>query len=300
MGTRLQRIGITSALHKPRAREATCRAVEALQAAGASPLVSREQARACGLACGSWEDDPEPALDLMLVLGGDGTFLAAARQMAPLGTPLLGVDLGGFGFLAEEDPEAALRQIERLLAGDFAIEERLMLRARGVRAGEVLAELLGLNDAVIATSGLRRMMRLRVEIDGRDIGEFAADGLVIATPTGSTAYSLSAGGPIVEPQVDALVLTTICPHTLHDRPLVVRADSRLTCTVQPRQSDGHAISLTVDGQQSVDLQAQDQVLIERAECAARVVQLGRRTFYDRLHTKLGWGNGGDRGTGNRE
>lgn len=293
----LRTVGITCALHKPHAREATRRVAQALEAAGATVSASCELARACDLNCDTWEERPDRPLDLMLVLGGDGTFLAAAREMAPLGTPLLGVDLGGFGFLAEEEPDAVVEQIGPLLGGDFAIEERLMLRARQVRGNKTLAELLALNDVVIATGGPRRMMRLSVAIDGRDIGQFAADGLIIATPTGSTAYSLSAGGPIVEPQVDALILTTICPHTLYDRPLVVRAASKLTCTVQLRKSDvattspGHAMSLSVDGQESVELRAGDTVTVERAECSARVVHLGRRTFYDRLHAKLQWAKG---------
>jgi NAD+ kinase len=165
-----------------------------------------------------------------------------------------------------------------------------MLRARLRRGGEIVEDFLGLNDAVSAADGLRRIIRLQVDIDGQDIGRFAADGMIVATPTGSTAYSLSAGGPIVEPQVQALVLTTICPHTLHDRPLVVRADSKLTCVVQPQRQTDESLSLTVDGQQVVGLRGDDEVLIERAECAARLVQLGRRTFYDRLHDKLHWGD----------
>lgn len=291
MTTRLRTVGITCALHKPQAREATRRVVAALQEAGVEVCASEQLARACGLQCETWHQVPDRSLDLMLVLGGDGSFLAAARQMAPLGTPLLGVDLGGFGFLAEEDPEAVIAHMERVLAGQYSIEERLMLRARQVREGNTLAELLALNDAVIATSGARRMMRLSLEIDGGVVGQFAADGLIVATPTGSTAYSLSAGGPIVEPQVEALILTTICPHTLHDRPLVVRAESRLACIVQPGHGNDHGISLCVDGQVHVPLQAGDQVLIERAECRTRVVQLGRRTFYDRLRAKLQWADG---------
>jgi len=290
MTNAIHKVGIACAPHRPRAREAIREAVELLQAAGAEVFVGREIAATCDLQCAVFDHEADQPLDLLLVLGGDGTFIAAARQVAPLGTPLLGVDLGGFGFLAEEEPERALAQVDRLLAGDFEIEERLMLRARLRRGGEIVEDFLGLNDAVIAADGLRRIIRLQVDIDGQDIGRFAADGMIVATPTGSTAYSLSAGGPIVEPQVQALVLTTICPHTLHDRPLVVRADSKLTCVVQPQRQTDESLSLTVDGQQVVGLRGDDEVLIERAECAARLVQLGRRTFYDRLHDKLHWGD----------
>jgi len=289
MARAINRVGIACALHKPRAKEATCTAVALLKAAGAQVFVSNGLAATCELDCGVFDCVADEPVDLMLVLGGDGTFISAAREVAPLGVPLLGVDLGGFGFLAEEELERALAEIDRVLAGDFEIEERLMLRARLRRDGEIIEDFLGLNDAVIASEGVRRMVRLDVEIDGQDIGQFAADGLIIATPTGSTAYSLSAGGPIVEPQVEALVLTTICPHTLHDRPLVVRADSKLGCTVQSRHQSEDGLALTVDGQQAASLRGDDEVLIERAECAARLVQLGRRTFYDRLHSKLQWG-----------
>ncbi len=283
----IHKVGIACAPHRPHAKEAVREAVTLLQAAGAEVFVGREIAVAGDLQCQIHE--PGQPLDLMLVLGGDGTFIAAARQVAPQGTPLLGVDLGSFGFLAEEEPERALAQVDRLLAGDFEIEERLMLRARLRRDGEIIESFLGLNDAVIACDGPRRMTRLQVDIDGQDIGTFAADGMIVATPTGSTAYSLSAGGPIVQPQVQALVLTTICPHTLHNRPLVVRADSKLTCVVDSRETDD-GLNLTVDGQQVVGLRGDDEVLIERAECTANLVQLGRRTFYDRLHDKLHWGD----------
>jgi len=289
MAEPVRRIAIVSALHKPRAQEATCRAVELLQAAGASVVVSPALAETCGLDCATCEDLTEAAPELMLVLGGDGTFLAAARMMAPIGVPLLGVDLGGFGFLAEEEPDRALAQIDRLLAGDFEIEERMMLRVEMVRAGTVRAQFLGLNDAVIATGAFRRLVRLDLRVNDLPAGRFAADGLIIATPTGSTAYSLSAGGPIVEPTVEAMLITTICSHTLSSRPLVVRVDSLLEVTVESGRVPHDDLGLTVDGQETVDLLPADQVRVSRAQFSARLVQLGRRTFYDRLHAKLRWG-----------
>ncbi len=283
------KVGVTTALHKARARDMTCQLVARLQGAGATVFASADLAQACQLDCEVREDLSAAALDLMLVLGGDGTFLAAARQMAPVGTPLLGVDLGGFGFLAEEKPERVLEEIERLLAGDFEIEERIMLQVQLRRAGETVEDFLGVNDAVIATSSFRRLARLRTHIDGQEVALFEADGLIIATPTGSTAYSLSAGGPIVDPAVQALIVTAICPHTLHDRPLVVNAPSQVTVTIEPPHGPQEPLALTVDGQQGVELQAEDQVRVRRADCSARLVQLGRRTFYDRLRGKLSWG-----------
>jgi len=289
MGNAIYKTGIISALHKPRAKEVTCQLVERLQASGATVFASAELSQACELDCQVTDDLGAESPDIMLVMGGDGTFLAAARQMAPVGTPLLGVDLGGFGFLAEEMPEYVLNQVERLLAGDFEIEERMMLRVELRRESEVIEEFLGLNDAVVATASFRRLARLRTQIDGQEVAVFEADGLIIATPTGSTAYSLSAGGPIVEPAVQSLVLTAICPHTLHNRPLVVSADSQVTVTIEPALQPQEPLALTVDGQQGVQLQSRDEVRVSRAEYSARLVQLGRRTFYDRLKGKLSWG-----------
>lgn len=288
MAEPVRRIAIVSALHKPRAQEATCRAVELLQTAGATVVVTPALAATCAVDCATCEDLTEAAPELMLVLGGDGTFLSAARMMAPIGVPLLGVDLGGFGFLAEEEPDRALAQIDRLLAGDFEVEERMMLGVELIRDEQVRARFIGLNDAVMATGAFRRLVRLDLRVNGQPAGRFAADGLIIATPTGSTGYSLSAGGPIVEPTVEAMLITTICSHTLSSRPIVVRVDSLLEVVVEPERVPGD-LGLTVDGQETVDLLPADVVRVSRASFNARLVQLGRRTFYDRLHAKLRWG-----------
>ncbi len=289
MAERVERVGILSALHKPRVRETTQRAAHLLQEAGATVVVSETLAEACALDCDRCEDIARARPDLILVMGGDGTFLAAARLMAPLGVPLLGVDLGGFGFLAEEEPERMLAAIDRLLAGEFEIEERIMLHAAVLRDGEKCAGYLGLNDAVIATGSFRRIARLELHVAGEHIAQFAADGLIIATPTGSTAYSLSAGGPICDPRVEAILITAICPHTLHTRPLVVNADSELLVTVGGERQPSEDLALTVDGQETVKLLPGDHVAVARASVRARLVRLGRRTFYDRLRAKLRWG-----------
>jgi len=289
MGDPIRRVGISTALHKPHARDLTCEIAGALARAGVAVYSSPELAEHCQLECRVSAQLAADALDLMLVMGGDGTFLAAAREMAPVGTPLLGVDLGGFGFLAEEEPALVLERMPSILAGDFEIEERLMLRVRVRRAGQYIQDFLGLNDAVAATASFRRVARLGVRVDGQEVAALAADGLIVATPTGSTAYSLSTGGPIVEPSVQALVLTAICPHTLYARALVVSADSEVTVVVERTDPRHDALALTVDGQQGVQLRGGDEVLVSRAECVARLVQLGRRTFYDRLKSKLNWG-----------
>lgn len=286
----IRRVGIVAALHKPRAQEATRRAVALLEQAGAEVVVNTALAEACGLGATQCGDIVDARPDLMLVMGGDGTFLSAARMMAPIGTPLLGVDLGGFGFLAEEEPSWVLDEIERILAGEFAIDERLMLRITLLRDGQIAQELLGLNDAVMATGSFRRLVTLTLRVNGTDATRFGADGLIVSTPTGSTAYSLSAGGPIVHPSVEAIIVTAICPHTLSMRPLVVGADARVGVTIEPSREPQEDLALTVDGQETARLTPLDRVEVTKADCRARVVRLGRRTFYDRLRGKLRWGD----------
>jgi NAD+ kinase len=286
----IKRVGIVTALHKPRAQQATRTAVELLKKAGAEVVTNTALAEACELEESDCGDVVDAHPDLMLVMGGDGTFLAAARMMAPIGTPLLGVDLGGFGFLAEEEPEWVLDEINTILSGDFNIDERLMLHISLNRAGEVIEELIGLNDAVMATGSFRRLVMLDVAIDGIKATRFGADGLIVATPTGSTAYSLSADGAIVHPDVEAILITAICPHTLSMRPLVVSSDATVAVTIEPSREPQEDLALTIDGQETVKLQPRDQVVVSQAECRARVVSLGRRTFYDRLRGKLRWGD----------
>lgn len=286
----IRSVAITTALHKPHAQEATRRAVELLEQAGAEVVFTRALAEACGLPGATCDDVAEARPDLMLVMGGDGTFLSAARMMAPIGTPLLGVDLGGFGFLAEEEPSWVLDEIERILAGEFTIDERMMLAVEVHRHGEVVARLVGLNDAVMATGSFRRLVRLTLRLNGNGETRFGADGLIVSSPTGSTAYSLSAGGAIVHPNVEAILITAICPHTLTMRPLVIEASTAVSVTIEPSREPQDGIALTIDGQETVSLEPEDEVQVTRAECRARVVRLGRRTFYDRLRTKLRWGD----------
>ena len=290
MGKPIQRVGIVTALHKPRAKEATRRAVDLLQGAGAEVVVTTELAEACDVECTECEDLASADADLVMVMGGDGTFLSAARLVARKGTPLLGVDLGGFGFLAEEEPSRVLEEIHRIIAGDFEVEERMMLSASLRREGELHREFLALNDAVIATGSFRRLVRLGLSVNDQMAASFAADGLIVSTPTGSTAYSLSAGGPIVDPSVEVILITAICAHTLSTRPLVVRSDSKLCVMVDPARHPHDDLALTVDGQETSRLLPGDRVHVSRADFSTRVVNFGLTTFYDRLRTKLRWGD----------
>ena len=227
-------------------------------------------------------------LDLLLTLGGDGTLLRGARMVAREGVPVLGVNLGHLGFLTSaprDDMEAALT---RWLAGDFSIDERLVLQVYAETAdGERGREHLALNDAVLHKGGAARVIRLSMTARRDVVGSYSADGIILSTPTGSTAYSLSAGGPIVSPTVDCIIATPICPHTLGVRPLILPADETVTIEVlSPTQE----LLLTIDGQESETLVPGQRVVVSRAPRPVRLVRFPGQTFFSTLRRKLKWGD----------
>lgn len=230
--------------------------------------------------------------DAILVLGGDGTMLGAARAASEAGVPILGVNLGGLGFLTETSQEDLYPALERLFRGQVTLERRTMVEAlilheptsRRGRAKEIWRE-VGLNDAVIHPSERSRVIAMDLEIAGKEIGTLVGDGLIVASPTGSTAYSLSAGGPIVRPSIEALIATPISPHTVTWRPLLAGADE----TIRVRLRPGHPrASLTLDGQVAHTLTPGDDVLIRRARRRTTLIVLEPKSFYDTLRTKLAW------------
>ena len=225
-------------------------------------------------------------VDLLLVLGGDGTMLHAARVASQAGVPILGVNLGGLGFLTGTGADTLKPTLRRVLRGDFSVERRLMVEARiRPKGGGRPWSAVGLNDAVIHARDRSRVVSLDVRIGTSPIGTLVADGLIVATPTGSTAYSLSAGGPIVRPTVDALIATPISPHTLTFRPLVIGAGE----TVGARVRSGHApAAVTVDGQQTRRLETGDELSIRRAKRHVDLVVLEGDSFYDVLRSKFAW------------
>jgi len=225
---------------------------------------------------------------LMLVLGGDGTFLSVARVIGDRGTPILGVNLGSLGFLTEITLEDLYPTLEKVLAGDYRVEERLMLSAAIVSAGVESPRQLALNDVVINKGALARIIHLETHINRQYVTTFRADGLIVATPTGSTAYSLSAGGPIVYPTMDALILSPICPHTVTNRPLVVPGDSVLEITLKTPSEN---VMVTLDGQVGLPIQHEDTLRVQRARTRIRVVQPYRKNYFEILRMKLKWGEG---------
>jgi NAD+ kinase len=224
--------------------------------------------------------------DLLLVLGGDGTILAASREAAPRGIPILPINLGGLGFLTSFTLDELYRTLEDVLAGKAAINERVLLLVQRMHNAERLAPQHVLNEAVMHKGTLARMIDLELHIDGSFVCRYRSDGLIVATPTGSTAYSLSAGGPIVHPAVESILITPICPHTLSDRPVVVPD----TSSIELRFSDhSDSVFLTLDGQIGVPLQAGDHVSITRAKERLKLIYPPNKTYFEILRNKLKWG-----------
>lgn len=224
-------------------------------------------------------------VDFLIVLGGDGTLLSVARAVGELGIPILGVNLGGLGFLTATTLEELRPALEALLERRLVVEERMLLAARVRRGGRSVSEFLALNDVVIMKSAVSRIIDLRVAVEGQFAIGYRADGLIIATPTGSTAYSLSAGGPILFPTMDAVVLTPICSHTLTNRPIVLPGTQRVDVTLQTNQE----VMLTVDGQVGFGLHEGDTVEVEQAGARVRLVRFPDKHFFSVLRTKLHWG-----------
>jgi len=232
--------------------------------------------------------DLKERYDLVVVLGGDGTLLAVARNLAA-GVPILGVNLGTLGFLTEVNRGELYPSLVKVLDGRYAIEERSLLDAEVRSAGAAsnrCARYRVLNDAVVTKGALARIIELSLRVDGNLVARFRADGLIVSSPTGSTAYNLSAGGPIVYPRLPVAVLTPICPHALTLRPVVVPDDSRIEITLE---TSGEEVFLTLDGQEGCPLDAGDRVSITRTGAAVRLVKVSGRTFYDSLRGKLRWG-----------
>ena len=229
-----------------------------------------------------------PDLDLLLTLGGDGTLLRGARQVARHGTPVLGANFGHVGFLTSAAPEELVGAQALARSGEIWLDERMMLDVRAEsQDGAACGEFLALNDVVLHKGGVARMIRLEVGANGHMVGSYSADGIILATPTGSTAYSLSAGGPIVAPSVDCIIATPICPHTLAVRPLVLPASETVTVDVLTPSGE---LLLTIDGQEDAHLAPGDRVVVRRAPWPVRLVRFHGQTFFSTLRRKLGWGD----------
>ncbi len=225
-------------------------------------------------------------VEVILVFGGDGTFLGVAREACKYGTPILGINLGGLGFLTEVTVDELYPMMERIIAGDYEVEDRQMLITSIRRGKKNIGTYEVLNDVVINKGALARIIDLAIYIEDSHVTTYKADGIILATPTGSTAYSLSAGGPIVHPGIPVTIITPICPHTLTNRPLVVSSEMKVEIKVTTQEPDTY---LTLDGQIGVRLKTGDLIEVKRTDTSVKLIKSPFRDFFSILKTKLMWG-----------
>ncbi len=292
----MQRIAIVSKPQKDELRALIPELAAWLRAHSFEPVLDRESAsyvaapEASACLVFDREDLPEAAPVLVIVLGGDGTLLSVGRIFARHQTPILSVNLGSLGFLTEVRLADLYQTLEGWCQDCCSIDARAMLHGEVWRDSHCVQSFEAVNDMVLSKAAIARMGEFSIELDGMLAARFRADGIIVSTPTGSTAYTLAANGPILVPGVDALVITPICPHLLTLRPMVVPGDSALTLRVggSRTSASGH-ILLTVDGQQAIDLHPADELRCRRSEFTIRLIRLAGNGFFDALRSKLKWG-----------
>ncbi|VAX28379.1 NAD kinase [hydrothermal vent metagenome] len=281
----MKNIGIISKPGKPEPPEILKELIPWLTKKGFNVFIDRETSDILGIKGYSRSEMPG-LVDVVVVLGGDGTMLGAARLVAEKGIPILGVNLGGLGFITEVNRSDIFISIETMLKGECSVEERIMIQADIVRNGEVMTTYTVLNDVVITKGALARIIDLETYVDHSYVTTFKSDGLIISTPTGSTAYNLSAGGPIVHPVLDCIVLTPICPHTLTNRPIVLSGESLIEVGLKSESED---VFLTLDGQIGVSLEKGDVVEVKKSPHKTRLFLPCERDYFQVLREKLKWG-----------
>jgi len=280
------RIGLIANLSKPIVREGVHVCRRELLSRGMQPVLGETLARELSLKGPIVPlEEMGQNVDAVITLGGDGTFLRGARLVAGFRVPLLGINLGSLGFLAEARYEEIAEAIGMLAEENYRLEKRRRVTATVIRDGESVCEVTALNDAVLNMGSTPRVLDLEVRVAGTSVGRYLADGLIVATPTGSTAYSLSAGGPIVDPSMDALVVTPICPHSLAVRPLLIDHHHVL----EIRLHDCPDGLLSADGQVSHHVETGDHVVYRRAHESAYIIRLPKRDFFQIVQEKLRWG-----------
>jgi NAD+ kinase len=288
---RIARVGLVAKQRVEAAASVLAELAAWLDARGIEVVFETETAQLAAVAARTTvaKGDLPRACDLIVLLGGDGTLIGMARRIAraAVDVPIAGVNFGSLGFLTEITLDELYPSLEAVLAGTAEIEERMMLHAQTLRRGRVHGDELVLNDVVITRAALSRIIELAVSVGDQPVMRVRADGLIVATPTGSTAYNLAAGGPIVHPVVDAVILTPIAPHMLTNRPLVVPGASEIT--VAPDMNGTDEVFVTFDGQSGHALQAGDVVSIKRAPRPLRLVRSSSRSYFDVLRQKLKWG-----------
>jgi len=282
------RIGVVLKASSPDAVRLGRRLLEELRRRGVEGVVDAESALALGTPDGVERSQLASSVDLVVVLGGDGTLLSVCRGRLGA-TPVLGINMGTLGFLTEHPPESLFPVLDTVLEGRADFERRERLTVTVDAPGRDPVTRFVLNDAVVNKSALARMIVLSVHVNDEFVSRFRADGLIVATPTGSTAYNLSAGGPILYPTLDVVLVTPICPHTLTNRPLAVPLDSRVDVRLE---SPAEEVWLTLDGQEGFPIASAEVVRIRRCDEPVTLVTERRRSFFHMLHRKLKWGDRG--------
>ena len=286
----MNKIGIITKLADERAMESTQTLALWLKERDVQVTITQEIAEQGNFSADLAAQAPQDALpegqDLIVVIGGDGTFIAAARAVDGRDVPLLGVNMGRLGFLTEVTTENMLETMVKVLEGSYRVEERMQLAIEVRRQDKVILRRRLLNDMVAHKGELARMVEFRVAIDGQFVFSSRADGLIISTPTGSTAYALSAGGPIIHPSLDALLLVPICPHTLTNRPIAVPGRGKIEVTMTTQGSDQQ---LTLDGQVGFPIETGDHIHVRRSNHRLRILHAPDRNYYEILRRKLSWG-----------
>lgn len=282
----IKRIGIIANLEKLRVGEAVCECLTACERRGIEVVPERDIVEHFDLSVnGSDPEDLPGHVDLLMSFGGDGTFLRAARLAGETATPLLGINLGSLGFLAEVRLEELPTAIEAIDAGEYMLEKRRRVAAVVLRGDDIVFEAAALNDIVLNMGGTPRAVDFEVLVDDIRVGRYLADGMIVATPTGSTAYNLSAGGPIVEPSMDAVVVNPICPHTLGVRPLILGPGR----VVELRLRECDAAILSADGQITAELRTGDRIVYPRTDAGCYFLRLRDRNVFQIIQEKLRWG-----------
>jgi len=281
----MKKIGIICKPGRKEPQEILQELLPLLRQKGCEIFVDAETAAALNMN-GFSRDEIVSLVDLVFVLGGDGTMLNVSRLVAEKGIPILGINLGSLGFITEVNRDEIFSTVDKMLNGGCEIEERLMLSAAIRRDGKKIADYTVLNDVVINKGALARIIDLETNIDGNYVTTFKADGLIISTPTGSTAYSLSAGGPILYPTLESIVLTPICSHTLTNRPIVLPDHSKIEIIIKSLSED---VFLTLDGQVGFSLRMNDVITINKAHYKTKLLLPFERNYFKVLRTKLKWG-----------
>lgn len=280
----MEAIGITANLHKAEALEIAKKLIGLCEDYNLKVHLTIECASLLGKSdMGYSMHEIADMSDILVVLGGDGTLLKVAREFFMADIPILGINLGHIGFLAEVEMSDLEPSMERILKGDYEIEERLMLSSQVIRNGEVAASFHSLNDMVVSKGPFSRIIMLEAYVNDQLLETYPGDGVIVASPTGSTAYSLSAGGPIVNPNLNVLIVTPICPHMLHHRSVIISEKEVVHIKVFTQQAE---VILTVDGQHGFQLKNNDEIIIQKSEHSTKLVKVSDVNFYALLHRKL--------------